>query len=107
MSMMRYCLIFACFAALLHAADEQHLALATQAQLKYDRLELAATVPDLRDTSACTQAQAALLPVALPEELAATHYRKGFCTLAGASITRNAAEFADAAAEFDKAIETW
>jgi tetratricopeptide (TPR) repeat protein len=35
------------------------------------------------------------------------HYHKGFCTLAGATITHNAEEFKDAAAEFDKTIEAW
>ena len=98
--MMRLCVIAALTAATLSAAYEQRLALAIQAQSQFDRVELAAAAPDLRDTIQCTQAQAALLPVALPEELAALHYRKGFCTLAGAAITRNTAQFADAAAEF-------
>src|SRR5262249_2700781 len=63
--------------------------------------------PDLRDTLACVQTQAAMLPVALPEELSVIRYRKGFCTLASATLTHNANEFTDAAAEFDKAVEGW
>jgi len=102
---MRLCLILACTAAL-SAADDQHFALALQAQSQFDRVERAAA-PDLRAAIACTQAQAALLPVALPEELAPIHYRKGFCVLAGAAITHNSGEFTDASAEFDKAIEAW
>jgi len=104
--MMRVCLIIAYTAATLAAADEQRLALAIQALSQFDTVEQAAP-PDLGDAIACTQAQAALLPVALPEELAPIHYRKGVCLLAAAAITHNAAEFTDAAAEFDKAIEAW
>jgi tetratricopeptide (TPR) repeat protein len=48
-----------------------------------------------------------LLSVARQSELSLVHYRKGFCTLAGATVTNNAAEFRDAAGEFDKAIESW
>jgi tetratricopeptide (TPR) repeat protein len=104
--MMRLCLILACTAAAMSAADEQRLALTLQAQSQFERVERSAP-PDLGDSIACTQTQAALLPVALPEELALVHYRKGVCMLAAAAITHNAAEFTDAAAEFDKAIEAW
>lgn len=93
-------------AATLFAADEQRLALTIKAQTDFDRVERAAT-PELRDTIACIQTQASMLPVATPEEAPLVHYRKGLCTLAGAAITRNAPQFTDAAGEFDKAIEAW
>jgi tetratricopeptide (TPR) repeat protein len=80
--------------------------LTLKAQSDFDRVERAVT-PELRDTIACAQTQASLMAVASPEELPLVHYRKGLCTLAGATVTHNSAEFADAAAEFDKAIETW
>jgi len=102
-----------CFRALLFlfipalfAADEQQLALALRAQTDFDRAALAA-VPQLPDTARCIQSQAALLSVARPSELSLVHYRKGFCTLAGATVTNDAAEFRDAAGEFEKAIEAW
>src|SRR5260370_23351180 len=105
--MVRFLLTLAWTVAVLPAAAAQRLAFATQAQSQFDRVQLAAAAPELRDTSACTQAQAAFVSVAMPEELAPTHFRKGFCMLAGAAITRNTAEFTEAAAEFDKAIEAW
>jgi len=43
-----------------------------------------------------------MLAVALPAEQALLHYRKGYCELAAAVITRGADAFADAAAELDK-----
>jgi len=102
-----------CFRALLfllipalYGADDQQLALVLRAQTDFDRAALAA-VPQLPDTARCIQSQAALLSVARPSELSLIHYRKGFCTLAGATVTNSAAEFRDAAGEFDKAIETW
>ena len=103
--MYRWILAFAGASALL-AADEQRLALALQAQSDFERVAMAAA-PDLRDSVTCTQTQAALLAVATPEELPLLHYRKGFCTLAGATVTRNANDFTTAAAEFTKAIESW
>ncbi|MBZ5617624.1 MAG: hypothetical protein LAQ69_02645 [Acidobacteriia bacterium] len=103
--MHRWILAFAGASALL-AADDARLALSLKAQSEFDRVALAAT-PDLRSTIACIQTQASLLAVALPEELPLVHYHKGFCTLASAIVTRNAGEFTEAAAEFDKAIAGW
>jgi Tfp pilus assembly protein PilF len=94
------------FVPALFAADEQQLALALRAQTDFDRAALAA-IPQLPDTARCIQSQAALLSVTRPNELSLVHYRKGFCTLASATVTNNAAEFRDAAGEFDKAIESW
>jgi tetratricopeptide (TPR) repeat protein len=90
----------------LFAADEQQVELALRAQTDFDRAALAA-IPQVPDTARCIQSQAALLSVARQGELSLVHYRKGFCTLAGATVTNNAAEFRDAAGEFDKAIESW
>ena len=89
----------------LSAADDQ-LALMLRAQTDFNRVALAAA-PPLRDTAECVQSLAAVLPVAPPEELAAVHFRKGYCTLVNAGITGDAAAWRDAAAEFDRAIEVW
>jgi len=89
------------FAAPLFGKDEQHLVLLRQAQASFDRVGKAAS-PQLSDASACVQAQAAMISVALPAELELLHFHRGFCQLAVAAITRNAAGFADAAAELDQ-----
>jgi len=90
----------------LFGADELQLALAFRAQSDYDRVELA-SAPQLQDTARCIQSEAAWLPVAPRPELSLAHFRKGYCTLASATITGNSMDFADAAGEFDKAIEAW
>src|ERR1700682_4642880 len=90
----------------LFGADEQELALAIRAQSDFERVELP-QAPQLQDTARCTQSQAALLSIAPRAEMALTHFRKGYCTLAGAAITGNAADFGEAASEFEKAIEAW
>lgn len=89
------------FAAALFGKDEQRLALLRQAQDSFDRVEKAASA-QLADASACVQSQAAMIAVALPAELELLHFHKGFCQLARAAITRNAAGFTDAAAELDQ-----
>lgn len=91
----------ALLAAALFAKDDPHLALLRQAQDSFDRVEKAASA-QLSDASACVQSQAAMMAVALPAELELLHFHKGFCQLAVAAITRNAAGFADAAAELDQ-----
>lgn len=90
----------------LAAADELRLALTLKAQAAFERVDLAG-VAHLEDASACVQSQAAALSVAAPAEDSVLHYRKGFCLLAGAAVTRRADEYAAAAGELDKAIETW
>ncbi|MGA3017011.1 MAG: single-stranded DNA-binding protein [Bryobacteraceae bacterium] len=91
----------ALFAAVLLAKDDQRLALLRQAQDSFNRVEKAASA-QLADASACVQAQAAMMPVALPAELELLHFHKGFCQLAVAAITRNGAGFTEAAAELDQ-----
>jgi len=90
----------------LSAGDQQQLGLALRAQADFDRVQLA-PVPRLEDASACQQSQAALLPVAAREEVSTLHYHKGWCELVAAALTRSAARFDDAAAEFQKAIDAW
>jgi tetratricopeptide (TPR) repeat protein len=105
-SVMHRCVLIFVGASLLAGADDPKLALALKAQSEFDRVSLAAT-PDLRDTMSCIQTQASLLAVALPEERSLVLYHKGYCTLASALITQNPTEFTGAAADFDKAIESW
>jgi tetratricopeptide (TPR) repeat protein len=88
------------------AAADPRIELAAKAQSAFDRVELAAA-PRLDQASACVQAQAQLLALAAPEEAPLVHYRKGYCELAGAVVTGEPAEFRAAAAEFEKAIQTW
>ena len=88
------------------AADEVQLALTLKAETDYDRVQLSAN-PQLHDTSACIQSQAALLPIAPRTEIPLIHFRKGFCTLLGAAITHQAADFNAAAAEFDASVQSW
>jgi len=97
---MRLCLIALLAAPALWAADEQQLALERRAQADFDRVETAAA-PSLGDTEACLQSQAAWLAVAPAAGWARVHYRKGYCTLAGAAITRKPAAFQEAAGQFD------
>ena len=105
--MMRFgVLVFLGIVPALFGADEQELALAIRAQSDFERVELP-QAPQLQDTARCTQSQAALLSIAPRAEMALTHFRKGYCTLAGAAITGNAADFGEAASEFEKAIEAW
>ncbi len=83
------------------AADKEHLAMLANAQAAFDRVA-GTTVPPLADASACLQTQAAMLSVALPGEESELHYRKGFCELAVAAVTRTPSAFTDAAAELDR-----
>jgi tetratricopeptide (TPR) repeat protein len=93
----------ALFAASALAGNAQLLSLASRAQSDFERVALVAQ-PQLDDATACIQSQAALLPVALPPELAVVYYRKGYCTLVGALVGHEPAGFPPAAAAFDKAI---
>lgn len=86
----------------LFAADERHLAMLRDAQTAFNRVELAAS-PQIADASACVQSQAAMLSVALPAEEPELHYRKGYCQLALAAVTRTPEAFTDAATELDRA----
>ena len=97
---MRWCVVALLASSTLWAADEQQLALERRAQADFDRVEMAAT-PSLSDTEACLQSQAAWLAVAPATGWARVHYRKGYCTLAGAAITRSPAAFQEAAGQFD------
>jgi tetratricopeptide (TPR) repeat protein len=90
----------------LQAADERQLALSLQAQADFERVE-AAAAPQPRDTSACIQSQASVLPVAAPEERALILFREGYCALAGAAIGQDSTQFADAAVSFEQALEAW
>jgi tetratricopeptide (TPR) repeat protein len=89
------------FAPALPGKDAQRLALLRQAQESFDRVEQAASA-QLADASACVQAQASAMPVAIPAETDLLHFHKGFCQLAVAAITRNASDFTNAAAELDQ-----
>jgi tetratricopeptide (TPR) repeat protein len=87
-------------------ADELRLALVLKAQADFDRVELDAA-PQPRDTAACIQSQAAVLPVATVDERALILFRKGYCALAQAAISSDSAQFGDAAVAFDQAGEAW
>jgi tetratricopeptide (TPR) repeat protein len=86
----------------LFAADVRRLALFADAQTAFDRVDRTVS-PQLADASACVQAQAATLAVALPAEQPELHFRKGYCELAVAAVTRAAFRFSDAASDLDLA----
>src|SRR3954464_13806341 len=90
----------------LFAQEQPRLALALKAQTDFERVFLAPT-PVLHDTNACIQTQASMVPIGTPEELPLFHFRKGYCTLAAATITNETGGFLQAATEFDKAVEAW
>jgi tetratricopeptide (TPR) repeat protein len=94
------------FLTLLHARDDEKLALSLKAQTDFDRVSLAAS-PPLADTATCAQSQAAILSVSAPEDQSLLHYRKGYCLLAGASITRSRQDYTAAAVELDQAVQAW
>jgi tetratricopeptide (TPR) repeat protein len=93
-------------ACALFAADEQRLALALRAQTDFERVALAPT-PQLRDTNLCIQSEAAMIPVATPEEAPLYHLRKGYCTLAEATITQEVNGYLQAAWAFDQGMAAW
>lgn len=92
--------------ATLWCADPRQLALALKAQTDFERVSLSAR-PTLADAETCMQSEAAALAVSPAEELAVLHFRKGYCAVAGAVVTRNHEEFLAAANEFDQAIAAW
>jgi tetratricopeptide (TPR) repeat protein len=97
---MRWCWVLVlCWA--LFGADERRLALVADAQRAFDRVDLSPS-PQLADASACVQMQAAALAVALPAGEASLYYRKGYCELAVAAVTRAPSRFAEAASELDR-----
>jgi tetratricopeptide (TPR) repeat protein len=93
--------LFLSLAPPLFASDQPHLTLLRDAQAAFDRVTRAES-PSLTDASACVQSQAVMLSVALPAEEPELHYRKGYCQLAVAAVTRAPSTFTDAAAELDR-----
>lgn len=93
-------------ATVIFAADEQYLALVQRAQTDFDRVALAPS-PQLHDTNVCIQSQAAMIPVATPEEAPIFHFRKGYCTLAASTITKETNGYLQAAWAFDQAVAAW
>ena len=93
-------------ASFLFGADDLRLAQANKAQADFDRVQ-AVAAPQLRDASECAQSQAAYLAVVPPQDAAFIHLRKGYCSLAVAMTTGGKAGFAEAAQEFDRALENW
>jgi hypothetical protein len=77
-----------------------------KAQADFDKVEMT-PVPQLSDTGNCVQSQAAALPLSAPEEASLLYFRRGYCALAGATITGSRGEYLAAAADFDRAIEAW
>lgn len=88
------------------AEDERFLALALQAQSSFDRVETA-PFPVLPDTIRCVQSQAEVLSLAKPADVPQFRFRKGYCTLLGATLTGNRAEYDEAARDFAQAVAAW
>src|SRR5215469_16125941 len=105
-SLMRIRVLLLLGASTLFAADERQLALALRAQTDFDRVELGVH-PQVVETSACIQSQAAVIAVTPRAELSLLHFRKGYCEVVEATLTRRAADFLEAAGDFDKSIAAW
>lgn len=99
-TVMRVALLVLFTASTIWAVDLQRMALTQKAQADFDRVRMA-TVPQLADTLACQQSQAALLATALPADAPLIRSRKGYCALIGASITGQPSEFLAAARYLD------
>lgn len=101
-TVMRVALLVLFTAGTIWAMDLQRMALSQRAQADFDRVRMA-TVPQLGDTLACQQSQAALLSTALPAEAPQIRSRKGYCALIQASITKQPSDFQAAARDLDSA----
>jgi tetratricopeptide (TPR) repeat protein len=99
-------LLFTVIVAVPGSASEERLMLAERARADFE-LVASAPAPQLRDTSVCIQSQAAMLSVATLEEAPLLWFRKGYCALAAATVTREANSFLQAASTFDQAIAAW
>lgn len=91
-------------AALFPVAVWSQTTAAEQARAAFDKVDSSA-VPALQDTMLCMQAHAALLPAVSPDQQYLVHYRRGYCALLGAVVSKDAAEFREASREFSLAIE--
>ncbi len=103
---MKACALVLLATSLLLASDGRQLALVLKAQLDFERVEMSPR-PRIPDAEVCMQSQAAALAVSPPEEQSMLHYRKGYCSFAGAAATRDPRQFLAAVTEFDKAMEAW
>jgi hypothetical protein len=99
-------LVFTVIVATPGSASEERLVLAERARADFERLASAPS-PQLRDTSVCIQSQAAMLAVATLEEAPLLWFRKGYCTLTAATITRETNGYLQAASTFEQAIAAW
>ncbi len=64
-------------------------------------------MPALQDVMQCMQTHAALLPLVRTDQRYLVHYRRGYCALFGAVVTKDAADYQEAAREFTQAWEGW
>src|SRR4051812_27419143 len=77
-----------------------------KASADFDKVD-ASPIPNLADTMACVQSNAAALAAVKPEERYLYQYRKGYCSLFGATLTNASEGFKSAAADFTEAIAGW
>ena len=80
--------------------------LASKAQLDFEKVD-AAPRPIVADTMSCMQSNAAALAAARVEERYILYYRKGYCELFGALVTKDSETFQAAAKDFTEAIVNW
>lgn len=82
------------------------LPLMIRAQTDFERVVLVPS-PQLADAATCVQSEAAMVPVARPEELSQVHFRKGYCLLLHSVLTRDPGESRQADTEFRAALSSW
>jgi len=81
-------------------------AIASKARLDFEKVD-AEPIPAIDDTMSCVQSNAAAVAVARVEERYLPYYRKGYCELFGALVTRDSDSFQAAAKDFTEAIANW
>ena len=86
------------------ASDD--LGLLSRAAYEFGRVH-GAPRPELKNAIGCVQSQAALLPVAGPEEQHAVHFRKGLCELVAGRLRGSEKENRDAVADLQQTIAKW
>ncbi|HWQ57210.1 MAG TPA: hypothetical protein VN442_26225 [Bryobacteraceae bacterium] len=85
------------------AVDDAALSMLIRAQTDFDRVG-ASALPDVRDTTRCTQSQAVVLPMTRPADLPVVRFRKGWCELLGATLVDSQAGYRQAAQDFAHAL---
>jgi tetratricopeptide (TPR) repeat protein len=103
---MKVCALALAATSILLASGQRLTPTVLRAQSDFESVQMAPR-PRIQVAQACIQSQAAALALSPPAEQSLLYYREGYCAFAGAAATGDHRQFLDAAAAFDRAIETW